>query len=89
MKQIIRLTESDLRNLVREAVNKILSEEGEAGGGFAPGANTTFGLNADGSADSTFGIAYPYGGKKKDPTLTRPTGDIAMNKSEKPVGHKG
>ena len=89
MKQIIRLTESDLHRIVKEAVNKILSEDGEAGVGFSPGANTTFGLNADGSADSTFGISYPYGGKKKDPSLTRPTGDIAMNKSEKPVGHKG
>lgn len=87
-KQIIRLTESDLHRIVKEAVNRILTEDGEAGG-FAPGANTTFGLNADGSADSTFGISYPYGGKKKDPTLTRPKGDIAMNKGEKPVGHKG
>ena len=88
MKKLIRLTESDLHRIIMESVNRILAEDGE-GGGFAGGANTTFGVNADGSADSTFGISYPYGGKKKDPTLSRPKGDIAMNKSEKPVGHKG
>ena len=87
-KQIIRLTESDLHRIVKEAVNRILSEDGETGG-FAPGSNTTFGLNADGSADSTFGVAYPQSTNKKDPTLTKPKGDIAMNKGEKPVGHKG
>ena len=35
MKQIIRLAESDLRNIVMEAVNKILAEDGEIGGGGA------------------------------------------------------
>ena len=38
MRQIIRLTESDLHRIVKEAVNKILSEDGEAGGGGATNA---------------------------------------------------
>lgn len=33
MKNIIRLTESDLHNIIREAVNKILQEDGVGGGG--------------------------------------------------------
>lgn len=32
MKQIIRLTESDLHNLVKESVKKILKEYGDFGG---------------------------------------------------------
>jgi len=83
MKQIIRLTESDLHKIVKETVNRILAEE------FAPGANTTFGVNADGSADSTFGIAYPAKGLVKDNDPSYGREDIAMNKNEKPVGHKG
>lgn len=83
MKQVIRLTESDLHRLVKESVQRIIREMA------GDGATADPGINADGSADPTFGIAYPQGTNKKDPTLTRPTGDIAMNKGEKPVGHKG
>ena len=79
-KRLIRLTESDLHWIVKEAVNKILREDG-----FTPGSNTTFGINADGSADSTFGVSYPYNGKEKDPSLGRE--DIIFG--EEPVGHKG
>ncbi len=38
VKQIIRLTESDLHRIVKEAVNRILTEDGEAGGGGATNA---------------------------------------------------
>jgi len=82
MKQIIRLTESDLHRIVKESVKNILKE-------FDGGANTTFGVNADGSADSSFGIAYPAKGLVDDDDPTYGREDIAMNKSEKPVGHKG
>ena len=45
MKQIIRLTESDLHNIVREAVNRILAEEVGALGG-----NSSFSVNSTGNA---------------------------------------
>ena len=38
MKQIIRLTESDLHRLIKESVLRILAEDGEAGGGGATNA---------------------------------------------------
>ena len=38
MKKIIRLTESDLHRIVKEAVETIIREEGEAGGGGATNA---------------------------------------------------
>jgi hypothetical protein len=47
MKQIIRLTESDLHKMVMEAVNKILAEDGEIGGG---GATNCVGINVGGAA---------------------------------------
>ena len=47
MKQIIRLTESDLHQMVMEAVNKILAEDGEIGGG---GATNCVGINVGGAA---------------------------------------
>jgi hypothetical protein len=103
-KRLIRLTESDLHRIVKEAVNRILREDGEAamgdGGGIAlnfggessyePGGSTTTTTVPRGQkGDQTFGVSYPYNGKGKDPSYTRPRGDIAMNKNEKPVGHKG
>jgi hypothetical protein len=47
MKQIIRLTESDLHQMVMETVNKILAEDGEIGGG---GATNCVGINVGGAA---------------------------------------
>lgn len=47
MKKIIRLTESELHNIVREAVNRILAEDGEIGGG---GATNCVGINVGGAA---------------------------------------
>ena len=35
MRKIIRLTESELNNIIKEAVNRILQEDGEIGGGGA------------------------------------------------------
>ena len=63
MKTIIRLTESDLHKIIKEAVNKILSEDGAtaAGGGALGGSNLM-----NGSSDESGGIAYPaFGGKSK------------------------
>ena len=47
MKKIIRLTESELHNIVRESVNRILAEDGEIGGG---GATNCVGINVGGAA---------------------------------------
>ena len=92
MKQIIRLTESDLHRIVKEAVNKIIREEfgpGSPGGGFAGGSETPVGSsNAQISSDAAYDVPGGFV-KKDDKTLSRPKGDVAMNKSEKPVGHKG
>ena len=64
MKQIIRLTESDLHRLVKESVHRILTETdaSAAGGGALGGCNIM-----NGTSDETGGIAYPFGGggKKK------------------------
>lgn len=98
MKQIIRLTESDLHRIVKESVQRILSEDGEGGfagggdvslgsGGNTPGgATSTPTVPRDQNGDQTFGMAYPMKGKKKDPSLGRK--DV-INFGEKPVGHKG
>ena len=64
MKRIIRLTESDLHRIVRESVRRIITEEGEGGamgGGFAGGASSDVGLNANGTGDPSMGVAYPFG----------------------------
>ena len=61
MKQIIRLTESELHNIVREAVNRILAEDGEAAGGGALGGSNLM----VGSSDESGGVAYPAFAKKK------------------------
>lgn len=65
MKRIIRLTESDLHRIVRESVRRIITEEGEGGamgGGFAGGASSDAGLNANGTGDPSMGVTYPFGG---------------------------
>ena len=54
MKQIIRLTESDLHNIVREAVNRILAEDGTALGG-----TSSFSVNSP--AGSGLGGSDPTG----------------------------
>ncbi len=57
MKKIIRLTESDLHQIVANAVNRILQEEG------GDGATNSAGLMV-GNSDSSGGVAYPaFGGK--------------------------
>lgn len=65
MKQIIRLTESDLHRIVKESVQQILTETdaSAAGGGALGGCNLMVG-----TSDESGGIAYPLGGggdKKK------------------------
>lgn len=61
MKKIIRLTESELHQLVVDAVSSILKEDGMGGGG----ATNDAGLNV-GNSDPSAGIAYPaFGGKNK------------------------
>lgn len=64
MKQIIKLTESDLHNIVREAVNRILAEDGEIGGG---GATNCVGINVGGAAGQAKNHidAPAFGGKNK------------------------
>ena len=84
MKQIIRLTESDLHRIVKESVQKILREMG------GDGATTDAGINANGTGDPSMGVAYPASiVAPNDPSLRRKKGDIAMNKSEEHVGHEG
>ena len=59
MKQIIRLTESELHQIVANAVNRILQEDG------GDGATNSAGLMV-GNSDSSGGVAYPaFGGKSK------------------------
>ena len=47
MKQIYRITEEDLKRIVRESIDRILAEDGEIGGG---GATNTVGINVGGAA---------------------------------------
>ena len=83
-KQIIRLTESDLHRLVKESVQRIIREMA------GDGATADPGINADGTGDPSMGVAYPASiVAPNDPSRGRKKGDIAMNKGEKPVGHKG
>ena len=67
MKQIIRLTESDLHRIISESVKRILSEDGEGGivggaaangSGFMNGAN-----NAQTSSKAQFDV--PFGGVQR------------------------
>lgn len=55
MKTVIRLTENDLHNIIKEAVRSIIMEDGALGGS---------NLANDGSSDPSMGVAYPaFGGK--------------------------
>lgn len=47
MRKIIRLTESELNSIIKEAVNRILQENGEIGGG---GTTNCVGINVGGAA---------------------------------------
>ena len=132
MKQVIRLTESDLHKIVKESVQNILQEmkpddfknpfspyfhlnkrsnkpispkrnnakkpieeemgPGSPGGGFAGGSSTPVGAN-NAQISSTAAYDRPVNDGNNDDfwgdSTSRPKGDIAMNKNEKPVGHKG
>ena len=46
MRKVIRLTESELNSIIKEAVNRILQEDGEIGGG---GTTNCAGINAGGA----------------------------------------
>jgi hypothetical protein len=61
MKKIIRLTERELHNIVRESVERIINEDGE-GAAIGGGATSDAGLNANGSGDPSMGVTYPFGG---------------------------
>jgi len=89
MKQIIRLTESDLHRLVKESVRRILREMdgGSIDGGNAAGMTLDFGENSTGGNGAGNGaglnrdktnvdgdIQMPAF-KGKDKSLTRPKGD--------------
>ena len=59
MKQVIRLTESDLHNIIREAVRNVLKEDGAMGGDAAtPGATSA-------SADRVGAFDVPFGGVQR------------------------
>ena len=63
MKQVIRLTENDLHNIVREAVNKILSEDGIGGGGATNAAGV---MQGGGTNPGSGQYDVPaFGGKNK------------------------
>lgn len=64
MRKIIRLTESELNNIIKEAVNRILQEDGEIGGG---GATNCVGINVGGAAGQAKNHidAPAFGGKNK------------------------
>lgn len=47
MRKVIRLTESELNSIIKEAVNRILQEDGEIGGG---GTTNCVGINVGGAA---------------------------------------
>ena len=72
MKQIIRLTESDLHNIVREAVNRILAEEVGALGG-----TSSFSVNSTGNA---LGSSDPTGQQKNH--IDRPALNGKENKKK-------
>ena len=61
MKKIIRLTERELHNIVRESVERIINEDGD-GAAMGGGATSDAGLNANGSGDPSMGVTYPFGG---------------------------
>ena len=84
-KKIIRLTEGDVHNIIREVVGQILKEEGEAGG-FA-GASAGGATNAAGVGNLGSGqYDVPFGGgvqrrKIYGPKKSKKTGDITKQDS--------
>jgi hypothetical protein len=84
MKQIIRLTESDLHRLVKESVRRILAETdaSAAGGGALGGCNIM-----NGTSDETGGVAYPFGGGgKKKSVGGNPFNQSPIIRRPSPVG---
>jgi len=65
MKQIIRLTESELHEMVKEAVNKILSEDGVGGGGATNAAGVMQGGGTNPGAGTYDVPAFAKKSKKK------------------------
>ena len=78
MKRIIRLTESELHNIINNAVMKILQEDGEIGGG---GATNCVGINVGGAAGQAKNHidAAPFSNKplKQKHNLGNPTTEKA------------
>lgn len=81
MNKVIRLTESDLHNIVREAVNRILKEDGGMVGGaaanasgFMNGAN-----NAQTSSNAQFDV--PFGSVQRRKGYS-PKGDNTSKMTE-------
>ena len=74
MRKIIRLTESELNSIIKEAVNRILQEDGEIGGG---GATNCVGINVGGAVGQTKNHidAAPFSNKplKQKNNLGNPT----------------
>ena len=62
MKKIIRLTESDLHRIVKEAVETIIREEGEAGGGGATNAASVMQGGGTNPGAGTYDVPA-FGGK--------------------------
>ena len=74
MRKVIRLTESELNSIIKEAVNRILQEDGEIGGG---GATNCVGINVGGAVGQTKNHidAAPFSNKplKQKHNLGNPT----------------
>ena len=84
MKQIIRLTESDLHRIVKESIQRILAETdaSAAGGGALGGCNLMVG-----TSDESGGIAYPFGGGGKQKKVGgNPFQNAPVLKQASPVG---
>ncbi len=63
MKQIIRLTESDLQIIVNESIQRILSEDGEGGFAGGGGATNAAGVMQGGGTNPSAGqYDVPFGG---------------------------
>ena len=81
MKKVIRLTESDLHNIVREAVNRILKEDGGMVGGAAANASgfTNGANNAQTSSNAQFDV--PFGSVQRRKGYS-PKGDNTSKMTE-------
>ena len=86
MKKIIRLTESELHNIINNAVMRILKEDGEIGGG---GATNCVGINVGGAAGQAKNHidAAPFSNKplKQKHNLGSPTTKKANGVDMKPA----